>query len=388
MGLTYACNCLVSLEVYAGPFPYTTAGPPFYAGRSYFVRFFYGRLFGTFFEFCGTPANSVDQHELVQYYLARSGSWIINLIMPPSQAKRWVFTLNNPTNEEQHSLYTLGEAISADGDQSELTYLIFGDEVGEQGTPHLQGYLCLRNKKRLPYLKTIPGLDRAHLRIARGTHVQASDYCKKDESYHEWGTTPVEGGSAPQFEQLRNWIASQDQAPTIRDVWEVYPNLAARYRSAVLECIALFSKGPSLVQGTLRPWQARVNDLVSLDPDDRKIIFVVDPNGNEGKSWLCRYWLSHRGGTQFLSVGKRDDIAYAIDPSNDLFVFDIPRGSMQYLQYGVLEQLKNRLVFSTKYMSTTKVLPHNCHVVVFSNEDPDREALTTDRYQVINVISL
>lgn len=306
-----------------------------------------------------------------------------------NQAKRWIFTVNNPTDDEQYNLYTLGESIESEGEDSICSYLIFGDEVApETGTPHLQGYLCLRTKKRISYLKEVPGLERAHLELARGTHAQASAYCKKDGSYHEWGSAPAATGTGAQFEQLREWVASQETAPTIRDVWETFPSLAARYRHAVLECIALFGKEPALVDGALRPWQQRVNDFVDSPPDDRKILFVVDENGNEGKSWLCRYWLSHRGGTQFLSVGKRDDIAYAIDVSNDLFVFDIPRGNMQYLQYGVLEQLKNRLVFSTKYMSQTKRLPHNCHVVVFSNEEPDKEALSSDRYKVIRLMTL
>jgi len=309
--------------------------------------------------------------------------------MPPAhQAKRWIFTLNNPTDEESEDLSLLGEAISADGDQSILTYLIFGCETApETGTPHLQGYLCLRDKKRISYLKDLPGLARAHLELARGAHQQAADYCKKDGDYHEWGSAPPKPGQGALFEQFRDWVSQEEVAPTVKDIWERFPSLAARYPRACLECIDLFGKQPPLVEGSLRQWQQRVNDYVDSPPDDRKILFVIDEDGNQGKSWLCRYWISHRGGTQFLSIGKRDDIAYAIDVSNDLFVFDIPRGNMQYLQYGILEQLKNRLVFSNKYMSQTKRLPHKCHVVVFSNEEPDRNALTSDRYKVIRLMN-
>lgn len=305
-----------------------------------------------------------------------------------SAAKRYVFTLNNPTEDEKFWVATLGESISSDGDESICSYLIFGQEVGDSGTPHLQGYLCLREKKRIPYLKEVPGLSRAHFELARGTHAQASTYCKKEGDYHEYGAPPPSPGSGAQFEQLREWVASQETAPTIRDIWENFPTLAARYRSACMECVALFGKGPKLVDGDFRPWQQRVNDFVEQEPDDRKILFVVDETGAEGKSWLTRYWITHHAGTQFFSIGKRDDLAYAIDPEKSLFVFDIPRGHMQYLQYGILEQLKNRMVFSTKYMSHTKILPHNCHVVVFSNEEPDREALTQDRYKIIRLMNL
>ncbi|QUS52594.1 replication protein A [Mute swan feces associated circular virus 4] len=298
-----------------------------------------------------------------------------------SYAKNWIYTLNNPTEDENlfHALH--GESIANDPD-SPFTYLCFGEEVGAEGTPHLQGYFTAASRQRISTIKLIPGFERVHLEVRRGSHKQASDYCKKEGKYHEYGAAATVGNQAS-FEALRDWVAMQDPAPTIADVWEAFPTLAARYRSACIECISLFGKRPVLADGPLRLWQQRVDSLVSADPDDRKIIFVVDPDGNQGKSWLCRYWISKRGGTQFLSVGKRDDLAFTIDISNDLFVFDIPRGNLQYLQYGILEGLKNQLLFSPKYNSCTKMINHKVHVVVFTNEQPDMTALTADRYKVI-----
>nr|AUF34970.1 putative replication-associated protein [uncultured virus] len=83
---------------------------------------------------------------------------------------------------------------------------------------------------------------------------------------------------------------------------------------------------------------------------------------------------------QILSGGKRDDIAHAIDPSKQIFLFNVPRGGMEYLQYTILEQIKDRMVFSPKYNSQTKILRNRAHVVVFSNEMPDIEKMTHDRY--------
>ena len=48
----------------------------------------------------------------------------------------------------------------------------------------------------------------------------------------------------------------------------------------------------------------------------------------------------------------------------------------------VLEKVKDQLVFSSKYASRVKVLPHPVHVVVFSNEQPDMAVTTEDRYNV------
>lgn len=300
-----------------------------------------------------------------------------------SLAKRWVFTLNNPSEDESFFLALHG--VETNNDEGYFKYLIFGRETGESGTPHLQGFFVLKNKERLTTIKRIPGFARCHLEVSRGTFKQASDYCKKDGDFDEYGTPPPAPGNAAHFEQLREWVAAQETCPTIRDVWDAFPTLAARYRAACLECIAFFGKRPTLVDGHLRLWQHRLDGIVNGEADDRRVIFVVDPEGNKGKSWLVRYWISTRESTQFMSVGKRDDLAYAVSCDTSLFVFDIPRGHMQYVQYGFFEQLKNRVVFSNKYMSQTKILHQVPHVVVFSNEAPDMNALTADRYKVINI---
>ena len=85
----------------------------------------------------------------------------------------------------------------------------------------------------------------------------------------------------------------------------------------------------------------------------------------------------------YLRVAKRDDIAHSIDENKRIFMFDIERASMEYLQYSILEQLKDGLVFSPKYDSRVKRIKSNAHVVVFCNEHPDPTKLSEDRYHVI-----
>ena len=88
---------------------------------------------------------------------------------------------------------------------------------------------------------------------------------------------------------------------------------------------------------------------------------------------------------QILSIGKRDDLAHAIKIDTKVFLLDIPRDSMQYLQYSVLEMMKNRIVFSPKYSSQTKILHSTPHIVIFSNEEPNMAAMTEDRYNIITL---
>ncbi len=70
-----------------------------------------------------------------------------------------------------------------------MTYMIIGREVGPRnGTPHLQGYVCFKRKRRLTEVKKI--FPRAHCERMRGTVEQAVTYCKKEGNYREYGLKP------------------------------------------------------------------------------------------------------------------------------------------------------------------------------------------------------
>lgn len=95
------------------------------------------------------------------------------------QAKCWCFTLNNPA-----------AAIAFNEDT--MTYLVYGEEVGESGTPHHQGFVIFKNNKRLNNLKDINGKAHWEMKSPKSTYQEASDYCKKDGQYHEFGELPAE----------------------------------------------------------------------------------------------------------------------------------------------------------------------------------------------------
>jgi len=297
-----------------------------------------------------------------------------------SYAKRWVFTLNNYTAEEEAALSIQDDSVE---------YLVWGREVGESGTPHLQGFVIFRERKRIRGVKSVIG-QRCHVELARGSNTQAADYCKKDGQFVELGDTDVLGhgggqGKRSDWDAFKEWLKSRESNPSELDLAESWPSLYGRYRSSTLAFARLYERPPCLVSGDLREWQSELDQYVRGQPDDRGIKFVVDKRGNSGKSWLVRYWYSHRTDCQRLSVGKRDDLAYAVDVSKRVFIFDIPRGSMEYLQYGILEQLKDQMIFSPKYESVGKILPNPVHVIVFSNEDPDIERMTIDRYDFMHL---
>lgn len=87
-----------------------------------------------------------------------------------SKNRNWCFTLNNYTNEEALLLLQ----------QEKFKYIIFGYEIGENGTKHLQGYFELKNPCGINTLKKIN--NRMHLEVRKGSQEQAINYCIKDNN--------------------------------------------------------------------------------------------------------------------------------------------------------------------------------------------------------------
>lgn len=296
-----------------------------------------------------------------------------------SKSRRFVFTLNNYTEDEEQNVTTFLES-------DKVVYGVYGRERGEEGTPHLQGFLILHKPQRFSFLHRHI-CPRLHLEVARGTSQVAADYCKKDGDFDEYGVFPENQGRRSDIDQFRDWVESHGARPSEREIARAFPGLYLRYRSALLSLVGHLQPSPQFgLGGNLRDWQRDLAAVVDEPPDDRSIFFVIDPEGAKGKTYFVKYLLQqHPDKVQVLSVGKRDDLAHGIDETRSIFLFDIPRGSMEFLQYSVLEKLKDQIIFSGKYASQTKVLPQKVHVIVFGNEEPDMTKLTIDRYKVINI---
>lgn len=306
--------------------------------------------------------------------------------MAPVQSQYWCFTINNYSEEDIQACHDVSETTNC-------TYLIFGKETGETGTPHLQGFVIFDGRKRIRTVRTALG-GRAHCEVARGTPYQAAEYCKKDGDYHEFGEPPINRvqrrGSAGLFADFVTWVnefyAEHGRAPNDRDRACAFPALFVRYNRALSELTTHLLPPPEMQEGELRDWQITLNTRLHEPPDDRTIDFYVDEDGGKGKSFFQRWFLSNNHlKTQLLSIGKRDDLAHAIDVSKSVFLFNIPRGGMEHLQYTILEQLKDKVIFSPKYNSTTKLIGHMTHVVVFCNEWPDENKMSNDRFNIIKL---
>lgn len=120
-----------------------------------------------------------------------------------SYAKNWCLTWNNYTLQDYVDFKAFVETYCKYG-VSQL-------EVGESGTPHIQGYIQLKDKKRLGWLKTNLS-DRVHFELAKGSPESNTAYCSKEggTDRYSFGTS-ISHGQRTDLEQFTAGIMSGEQ---------------------------------------------------------------------------------------------------------------------------------------------------------------------------------
>ena len=134
--------------------------------------------------------------------------------------RNFTITVNNPTEEDVTLLDTVP-----------CKYIVYGNEVGESGTPHKQGTIIFKSQKTLSAaIKSLPR--RAHVEVCK--HVFKSiEYCKKDGDFIERGEPPKTKEDQGNMEKERwaNFIslAEQDRLEEIDPKDRVKHYRAAEY---------------------------------------------------------------------------------------------------------------------------------------------------------------
>lgn len=254
------------------------------------------------------------------------------------KCRKWCFTLNNYTTKEYGTIEQEVLALNC-------KYII-GKEKGENGTPHLQGFLEFKNPRTFNFLKKIN--KRFHIEKARGTTKQNYIYCSKED----------------------NFIS----------------NIDLRTKEQIRKARILDAEYKNIIW---KSWQKKIIDILQNDrPDTRKIYWFWENTGNIGKSYLCKYLALTRD--VIICEGKKDNIFNQVklsieaDKEPNIILCDIPRTSYDYINYGAIEQLKNGLIYSGKYEGGQCIfeIPH---VIIFANSEPDKTALSMDRWEIINI---
>lgn len=239
-----------------------------------------------------------------------------------NQLYRWCFTLK-------------AEGVSV-SQMSQLLHefakeFYFQKELGEEtGYEHWQGCISLKQKHRFNEVKNI---------LPHSTHIEpcknwfkAKAYCQKEE-------TRIEG--------------------------------PYNHNSIIVEL--------DINKDNMYDWQKDIIEIIEKKPDKRKIFWFWDKVGNIGKSELCKY-LYINYNCAFFTNAKTADIAYAYK-GEKIVVFDLPRTTEDRFNYNALEQLKNGMLFSSKYESGAKVF-NRPHIIIFANWPPETTFLSEDRLVV------
>lgn len=248
--------------------------------------------------------------------------------IPP--ARNWFFTLNNYSEDDIQEIRGIKCSI--------VPRFVFQEETGESGTPHLQGYIQFATKKRP---KGIFKNKRIHWEKVRNVR-KAIEYCQKEDT--RTGKVFYRGIEPKYTVKINRW----------------------------------------------EPWMYKVRSIVEAEPDCRKIHWIWEAVGNRGKTLLSKWLFLNMPNVVILS-GKAADMKNAIVQyiqTNHVhprtILINIPRSSAKWVSYAGIEVIKDMLFYSGKYEGGMVCGP-NPHVIVMANEPPDRESVSDDQWDVINI---
>lgn len=308
--------------------------------------------------------------------------------MPRQNA--YCFTVNNWTPDDR---------LRLESEDDNVRYIVFGEEVGAQGTPHLQGYLQLYEEEKMKVLNPRLFANRARLALAKGSAEQNRRYCTKDgTNIYERGTPRGGKGARTDLDLVQAAIKA---GKSYDEIVESHFTTVARCDRFVRQRIEARDQlttreelKASMSSVVLFSWQTRLLGQLGSVPHPRHVMWLWDHEGGMGKSFMARYLLATTS-TLVLEAGKKYDLAYIVattQPFPKIIVFDLARttapeeGASHRLDsvYSMMESLKNGYLISTKYNSTTLTFKVP-HVVVFANFPPDYGKMSADRWVVTDL---
>lgn len=143
---------------------------------------------------------------------------------------------------------------------------------------------------------------------------------------------------------------------------------------------------------TLRPYQKYLADqceVLSL----RKIDVIYDPDGNIGKSTICRWLHFNRGTSKCSSFNNYKDLVqfvgsiFKTQGNKPAWIFDMPRClSKENLHgmYSAIEDIKAGNVCDTRY-SGNDIYMDPPRIFIFTNVMPDLSMLSKDKWNLLQV---
>ena len=111
--------------------------------------------------------------------------------------RNWCITHNNYTEEDVKTYTDYFKTI---------LYGVIGKEISKSGTPHLQIFFCLKNARTFKSLKKSFPIPHIEPRYKDSSNEQASQYCKKEGNFIEFGALPCNQGKRTDLNDIRDEI--------------------------------------------------------------------------------------------------------------------------------------------------------------------------------------
>lgn len=289
------------------------------------------------------------------------------------RAKAWCFTINNP---DRSTLATLLES-SADI----ISYAVWSLEEGENGTPHVQGYVKFTNKRVFNAVKRVVGV-RAHVEASRGSEQANYEYISHTGSHsdkHGLLDGPWSIGSRTDRGKRNDLLLLREAVKGVRKFDQLYERddiamVLAKHTQYAQKLYTLErnKKMEKLEFPELYCWQYGILYYLNQKWKTREIYWVWSSLSGTGKSSFGQY-ISSRYDT-LIADGEYKDILYAYS-DQDVIWFDISRTEqLSSSLLATLEKLSNGgLQMSTKYQSCQKHV--YAKILVTSNRAPPRDLL-------------
>lgn len=258
------------------------------------------------------------------------------------------------------------------------------------GRLHFQGMLTFTEAKTLTAVKKMISLS-THVEAMKGSVYQSYLYCTKDDTslgagYRcAIGPTPqkkAEKDSKPDVAvEIQQAILA---GASLRQLALDFPQRFLHSANSIKLMHSLLSPVPQfMLPAELLPWQLGMVEYLKVPANDRTIVWVYDPQGNNGKTTAMKYCMEKMDAIQLR--GKVADMAYLYNGEPIVF-FDLCRSSTDETKYlaDFAEQLKNGTIVSTKYEVKAKRFKPP-HVIFLSNSPPWDNVWTSDRCKMVQL---
>jgi len=229
-----------------------------------------------------------------------------------SPAKRWCFTLNNYKDEDISSIVPIIKDL--------CDIYIIGKEIGESGTPHLQGFINFKKKSR-PI--GIFNNQKIHWEKSKGTNEENERYCEKD------GDVLIKYG---------------------------------------------FKKKPTTInRNTFYDWQENITKIIEKPCawDCRKIYWYWG-DANLGKTQFCK-WCVVNLNAVVIGGSSRHILAQVQNQEAPIYIVLLSYGD-EIVSYRALEQIKDGLFSSAFGCDNNKMEIRDApHLIIIGNEPPNMD---------------